>query len=114
MALLCAEYIVEFVASFISVVHRFRGRPLGLPSLYLCSIACCGMLFDGSLLMCANHLICCLLIYSKIGVVPVLCLMSSFLTLSLSDIPRILRKHAISAVTILRLSCAVVVHVWHW
>ena len=112
MALLCAEYIVEFVASFISVGHC--GRPLGLPSLYLCSIACCGMLSGGSLLMCANHLICWLLIYSRIGAVPVLCLMSSFLTLSLSDIPRILRKHAISAVTSLRFSCAVIVHVWHW
>ena len=83
MDLFCAEYIVESVASFISVVHRFRGRPLGLPSLYLCSIVCCGMLSGGSLLMCANNLICWLLIYSRIGAVPVLCLIISHCLLAI-------------------------------
>ena len=68
----CVLSILWNLSPLLFRVHRFRGRPLGLPSLYLCSIACCGMLSGGILLMCANHLICWLLIYSRIGMVPVL------------------------------------------
>ena len=89
--------------SFIPSIHLLQGRPLPLSPLGLYIIACCGVLFGGSRVTWLNHLTCCFWIKSNTGFTPTLLLISSFLILSFLD-----------TLSILLLTLAVIVQVWHW
>lgn len=73
------------VASFISEIHRLRGRLTALHPLFLNRIVVWGLLSGDSLVVCANYLICYLLVNSETGTEFICLLTFPILFLSLLD-----------------------------
>lgn len=101
--------------AYSSGFFSFRNPPLAWSTsgsvLFLFSNSFLGILSGGSLVMCMNHLVCLLLMYSGTSTVFVCLLTCLFVILYLLVTPIFLSRHAISVVTSFLLSFAVNVHV---